>query len=80
VDFEIISEITSVETFARGLGVDARHYLNRTYGRGRWRKCKGHVVVEYENCEIWLVELHWFEANGIGRRDFKDKFKIRKIK
>jgi hypothetical protein len=39
-DFEFLSELTYIETIARGTGVDARHYLNRTYGRGRWRKMK----------------------------------------
>jgi hypothetical protein len=35
--------------------------------------------VEYVNGERWEVELHWFEANGIGRRDEKDKHKLRKL-
>jgi hypothetical protein len=79
-NFEIISEITDVEIIARGTSVQIRHYLNRAYGRGNWRKLKGQAVIEYNNGEIWLVELHWFEAHGIGRRDEKDKYKIRRLK
>ena len=39
--FEIISEISDVETIATGRGVYIRRYLERTYGEGRWRKMKG---------------------------------------
>jgi hypothetical protein len=48
VDFEVISEITGVETFARGIGVRIRDHLNRTYAAGRpvrWRKRKGFATV-----------------------------------
>lgn len=79
-NFEIISEITDIEIIAKGASVQIRHYLHSAYGRGNWRKLKGKAIVEYTNGEIWLVELHWFEAHGIGRRDEKDKYKIRRIK
>ncbi|MCL4859384.1 MAG: hypothetical protein KJZ93_08255 [Caldilineaceae bacterium] len=77
--FKVISEIRGVETIGRGLGVDARRFLNMTYGQGRWRKMKGVAEVEYSNGEIWLVEIHWYEAHGIGRRREKDKRRIRRI-
>lgn len=79
-NFEVISEITDVEIIARGTSVQIRHYLNRAYGQGNWRKLKGQAVIEYNDGEIWLVELHWFEAHGIGRRDEKDKYKIRRLR
>lgn len=41
MDFEIISEITDIETFAAGLGVRDRKRLWKIYGRGRWRKRRG---------------------------------------
>lgn len=79
LNFDLITELTDIEVIARGVGVDARHYLNRTYGRGNWRKLKGKAIVEYENGQVWLIELHWFEAHGIGRREPKEKRKIRRI-
>ena len=79
LNFDIISEISEIEVIARGVGVDARHSLNRTHGRGNWRKLKGKAIVAYENGQVWLIELHWFEAHGIGRRDPKEKRKIRRI-
>jgi hypothetical protein len=78
--FKIISEVTQIETIARGTGVKARQFLNATYGQGNWRKMKGLAVVEYENGEIWTVEIHWYEANGIGRKREKDKQRIRRIR
>jgi len=78
VKFEIISEISDVEIIARGRGVRTRSYLNRTYGRGQWRKLKGIALVELDNGEIWLAEVHWYEAHGIGRKDFKIKRKIKR--
>ena len=44
--FKILGEIRNVETIASGRGVYIRHYLERTYGRGRWRKMKGMATVE----------------------------------
>lgn len=75
-----LGSVTDIEIIARGAGVDIRAYLNRTFGRGDWRKLKGLAEVEYTNGEIWLVELHWFEAHGIGKRLEKDKVKLRKLK
>jgi hypothetical protein len=43
MDFELVSEITNVETIAAGTGVRDRARLRKQYGRGRWRKLKGVV-------------------------------------
>lgn len=79
MNFRRLGSITQIEIIARGTSVDLRHYLNRTFGRGDWRKLKGQAEVEYTNGQVWLVELHWFEAHGIGKRLEKDKAKIRRI-
>lgn len=74
-----LGSITDIQIIARGTGVDLRTYLNRTFGRGDWRKLKGLAEVEYANGEVWMVELHWFEAHGIGKRLEKDKVKLRRL-
>jgi hypothetical protein len=79
MDFKLIGEISEIQIIAKGKNVDIRHQLNRAYGRGDWRKLKGVGMVEYENGQIWIVELHWFEAHRIGRKRMKDKFKLRRI-
>lgn len=80
--FTVVSAITNIQLIAKGNGIEIRHYLNQTYANGRrvhWRKLKGIAIVEYANGEIWEVELHWFESRGLGRKDEKDKRKLRRI-
>ena len=71
--FEILSEIRDIETIAAGWSVYIRRYLERTYGKGHWRKMKGLATVQLADGNIREAEVHWFEAHGIGRKDFKIK-------
>lgn len=83
MNFEVISEITGVETFARGIGVRIRDHLNRTYAEGRpirWRKRKGFATVAYANGQVYYAEVHWFEGHGIGKVKMTVKRRIRRIK
>jgi hypothetical protein len=73
MDFEIVSEITDVEIIAAGMGVRDRVRLRKLYGRGRWRKLKGVARVRLLSGRIRLAEVHWYEAHGIGKREFKLK-------
>ncbi len=73
MDFEIISEITDLETIAIGSGIRDRVRLRKTYGKGRWRKLKGTARVKLVNGVIRLAELHWYEAHGMGKHEFKLK-------
>lgn len=71
--FAVIGVVRDVEVIAGGTGVKIRTYLRKAYGRGRWRKLKGVATVRLPNGAEHLVELHWFEAHGIGKRDMKIK-------
>lgn len=75
MEFEILNEIGDIETIAAGRGVYIQRYLERTYGKGRWRKMKG--IAQLADGRICEVEIHWFESHGIGRKDFKIKRVIR---
>lgn len=75
--FEILSEIRDLETIATGRGVFIRRYLERTYGKGRWRKMKGIATVRLADSTICEAEIHWFEAHGVGQKDFKIKRVLR---
>jgi hypothetical protein len=77
IEFKILSGIEDIETIAAGWGVYVRRYLERTYGRGHWRKLKGIATVQLADGTICEAEVHWFEAHGIGRKDFKIKRVIR---
>jgi len=71
--FEVVGPIRGIEVIARGLGVQVRSHLRKVYGRGRWRKVKGIATVRLPNDARREVELHWYEAHGIGKRDMKIK-------
>ena len=77
VEFYILGEIRDIETIATGRGVYIRRYLERTYGKGRWRKMKGRASVQLADGTVSQAEVHWFEAHGVGRRDFKIKRVLR---
>ena len=71
--FEVVGSIQHVGIIAAGPGVKVRSFLRKTYGRGRWRKMKGIASVRLANGNLRPVELHWYEAHGIGKRDLKIK-------
>jgi hypothetical protein len=71
--FEIIGEITEIETIAVGSRIRDIARLRKQFGKGRWRKLKGLATVRLKNGRIQKVELHWYEAHGIGKRKMKIK-------
>jgi len=73
VDFEIISDITNIEIIATGTGIRNRERLQKQYGKGKWRKLKGIAQVQLPNGIVGLAEVHWYEAHGIGKKEFKLK-------
>jgi hypothetical protein len=60
MDFEIVSEITDVETIAVGVGVRDRARLRRQHGLVRWRKLK-----VLRQCGSLMVEYGWREFIGM---------------
>ena len=73
MDFEFVGEITEVKTIATGTGVRDRARLRKWYGGARWRKVKGVAQVRLPNGRIRMAEIHWYEAHGIGKKEFKLK-------
>ena len=57
----------------KGKGVKSRDLLRKKYGSGAWRKLKGRARVRLPDGTEHDAEVHWYEAHGIGRRDFKIK-------
>jgi hypothetical protein len=62
-----------VETFAIGKSIRELPRLQKIYGKGRWRKRKGFADVRLPNGTIRKVELHWYEASGVGKKELKIK-------
>ena len=71
--FEFAGDLTEVETIATGAGIREIARLRKRYGRGRWRKRKGIADIRLPDGEVVRAEIHWYEATGIGRREFKIK-------
>ena len=72
--FEILGEIADIETFASGTGIREISRLRKFYGPGRWRKRKGIARVRLMDGTIHLPEIHWYEAAGIGQKEYKIKY------
>ena len=69
--FEIVGQITHVETFATGSSILEIGRLRKIYGKGRWRKRKGIGRVRLRDGSIHLAEVHWYEGSGIGKKELK---------
>ena len=73
MDFELVGELTDIETIALGRGIRELPRLRRLYGKGRWRKMKGVARIRFRDGRMRLAELHWYEAHGIGKKELKRK-------
>jgi hypothetical protein len=73
MEFEVVGEITDIETFAIGASIRELPRLRRVYGPGRWRKRKGVARVRLADGTTAKAEIHWYEAHGIGRKEMKIK-------
>jgi len=70
---DIIGEIEEIETIAVGGRIHDIMRIRKQYGPGRWRKLKGVARVRLQSGRICKAEIHWYEAQGIGRRKMKIK-------
>jgi hypothetical protein len=71
--FEIISEIADIKVIAVGNAIKDLSRLRKQYGEARWRKLKGIAMIRLENGRVRRAEVHWYEAHGIGKKEFKRK-------
>jgi hypothetical protein len=72
--FKIGDTIRQEKTFATGSAIREIARLRRVYGKGRWRKRKGIAEVQFEDGTTRTAEVHWYEATGIGRKEYKIKY------
>lgn len=74
--FGIVGEIRDVETFASGSGIWELPRLRKLYGDAHWRKRKGFAEIRLPDGSLHQPEIHWYEASGIGKKEFKIKYFI----
>ena len=73
MDFEILGPLHNVEVIAIGNAIRELPRLRRLYGSGRWRKMKGRATIRTFDGRVRDAEVHWYEAHGIGKKQFKIK-------
>jgi hypothetical protein len=73
MNFDLIEELKNIEEISKGTGIRDLERLRRTYGTGNWRKMKGIAHIRLWSGRVYLAELHWYEAHGIGRKEMKRK-------
>ena len=71
--FEIVGSIRRIQEIARGEGIRDLVFIEERFGAGNWRKLKGLATVRIEDGTMHQVEVHWYEADGIGMRWVKIK-------
>ncbi|MEG3903935.1 hypothetical protein QUB19_10670 [Microcoleus sp. B4-C5] len=74
MNFQIIGNITNIETIAVGKSIREVERLQKNYGNGRWRKLKGIATIILADGTACEAELHWYEAHGIGKKEIKIKY------
>lgn len=75
--FEVLGDVWDIQVVARGRGIRERRRLLRAYGPGHWRKLKGFAMIRLDRATVHVAEIHWYEADGVGRREFKIKRIVR---
>lgn len=73
MNFEILGDVTNIEVIAVGSSIREVQRLRKAYGSGRWRKLKGIATISLDDGSTCRAELHWYEAHGIGKKEFKIK-------
>ena len=71
--FEILGNISDIETVAVGNRIRELPRLVKFHGKGRWRKLKGIAQIRLGDGTIHTAEIHWYEAAGIGKKEHKIK-------
>jgi len=79
MDFGLISEISAVKRLPWEQVFRDRARLRKWYGGARWRKVKGvaqvRIPITGRRGYAW-AEIHWYEAHGIGKKEFKLKLPL----
>jgi hypothetical protein len=50
--------------------------LQKQCGKRRWRKLKGLATVRLKDGTVHTAEIHWYEAHGLGKKEFKLKLPL----
>lgn len=71
MQFEILSNITRIETIAVSSSIRELERLRQTYGTGRWRKLKGLATIQLKDGTICNAELHGMKHTASEKKKLK---------
>jgi hypothetical protein len=71
--FEVVGDISEIETIATGHDIQRLGFLRERYGGRYWRKRKGIATVRLASGSIRSAEVRRYEAHGVGRKGMKIK-------
>jgi hypothetical protein len=73
VHFEIVGELSQIETIALSGAIRDIARLRKRFGARWWSKKKAIALVRLSTGAVRRAEVHWYEAHGIGRVEMKIK-------
>ncbi len=73
---DIVGEVTHIETIAEGSRIRELAGLRKVHGEWHWKRKKGLAHVQLSDGEIIYAEVHWHEAHGIGKVEYKIRYLI----
>jgi hypothetical protein len=76
VELEVVGKIAAIEIIAVGAAIRELPRLQKSYGKGRWRKLKWIARVRLPDGALCRAEVHWYKAHGIGRKELKIKYTL----
>lgn len=71
--FKILGAILDIESIAAGTALRERSGCGRPTVKVAGKKLKGTAEVELQDGTICHAEIHWYEAHGIGAKEYKIK-------
>lgn len=73
MDYEFVGPLEKIEVIAVAGAIKDIMRLQKQFGIGRWRKLKGIGNLRLSDGRIRRVEVHWYEAHGVGKYKMKIK-------
>ncbi len=70
--FEIIGDISDIETIAAGHKIREVVRLKKLYGPGRWRKRKGIAIIRLANGQTRRAELHGMKRTASAEKNLNE--------
>jgi hypothetical protein len=76
--FEILGDISNIETIAKGSGVRERRRLRKAYGQGTWRKLKDLASIKLDDAQSAKQSYIGMKHMASGKKNSKSSVSSRK--